>query len=195
MIFIAKKIHQHWHTKDSFLLFLFRVKKFIKILENGKFLTFDDVRKGMTLLDIEADTRATTVFEVDLTSLENDLKLIKAKYEPVITIRHIRQACKIKIAESEMNLENEKVKSFRKYNDYNSDEFEVEINPTVKKAKRKNNNLNPSKKAEEIIINPKQPIKLILQFKNFPEYINIGDNVIINDNLLRAFGVVNKLIN
>lgn len=148
----------------------------------------------MTLLDIEADIRATLIFEVDLTSLENELKLIKSKYEPVITIRHIRQACKIKIAESENNLLTEKGRNFRKYNDYNSDEFEEEIRPNVKNAKRKNN-MNPNKKAEEIIINPKQPIKLILQFKNYPEYINVGDNVIINDNLLRAFGVVNKLIN
>lgn len=154
----------------------------------------------MVLLDLENIPKATRVFEVDLTSLENEPKIIKYKYEPVITIRHIRQACKIRNSEEFTNksdvenLNNCFNKSNNKSNDYLSDEQDEDFKPNIKKAKRKMNNSDGNKNNDDILISPKQTIKLYLQFKNFPEYLNIGDNVIINDNLLTAFGVVNRLI-
>ncbi len=157
----------------------------------------------MVLLDLEKVPKATSIFEVDLTSLENEAKILKYKYEPVVTIRHIRQVCKIRSKED--LIKNEEInnlnistnKNTNKSNDYFSDDVEEDFNiqANVKKIKRKLNNNNQNfKNEEEILITPKQPIKLYLQFKNFPEYLNIGDNVIINDNLIRAFGVVNRLI-
>jgi len=154
----------------------------------------------MVLLDLEKSIpKATWVFEVDLTSLENEHKLIKYKYEPVVTIRHIRQACKIRNSEEFTNKNEENLNSYsykrnNKSNDYLSDEQDEDFKPHIKKAKRKMNTSESNKNNDDIMISPKQNIKLYLQFKNFPEYLNIGDNVIINDNLLRAFGVVNRLI-
>ena len=138
----------------------------------------------MTILDIETLPSATNIFEVELTSLENEIKIIKYKYEPVITIRHIRQACKIKIDNESLS------KIDNKFNDFLEEDFDEK--PTIKKINRRKHNSH--KQNEDFIIYPKQPIRLILQFKNFPEFINIGDNVIINDNLLRAFGVINNIV-
>jgi len=152
----------------------------------------------MVLLDIECIPKATWIFEVDLTSLENEPKVIKCKYEPVIIIRHIRQVCKIRnteeFAKNEDNINTLSIKNNSKINDDLSDDLDDDYKPQIKKIKRKIKNSENNKNNGDILIYPKLPIKLYLQFKNFPEYINAGDNVIINDNLLRAFGVVNCLI-
>lgn len=166
--------------------------------ENGIFLKFEDIRKGMVLLDVESTPHASYIFEVELTSLENEVKVLKYKYEPVITIRHIRQACKVKPKEEVKTIEDncfpkKHNNNYHKY-DFLSDDNEDNYKPEVRKVKRKAKNSEHVKNTDDIIIKPKQPIKLVLEFKNFPEYINIGDNVIINDNLLRAFGIVIRLI-
>ena len=46
---------------------------------------------------------------------------------------------------------------------------------------------------EEFVISSTTKTKLILEFMFNPEYITVGSNVIINDQSLKAFGVITKI--
>ena len=38
-----------------------------------------------------------------------------------------------------------------------------------------------------------EKVELVFEFKNFPKYINEGQNIIINDNTFKAFGIITKV--
>jgi GTPase len=59
-------------------------------------LKVEDFRKGMSLIDLNESPIATKIFEAEVWSLDGNKKNIRYKIEPVITMRHIRQTCKIK---------------------------------------------------------------------------------------------------
>ena len=46
---------------------------------------------------------------------------------------------------------------------------------------------------DEFIISSTTKTRLIVEFMFNPEYINVGGNVIINDQSLKAFGIITKI--
>ena len=67
-------------------------------------------------------------------------------------------------------------------------EFEDE-NSKLKKKKRR----IKVKTEETFFIYKNEKIELRFEFKNSPEYLCEGSNVIINDNNFKAFGIVTKV--
>ena len=149
---------------------------FIKFL--GQNLTLEDLRKGMSLISINGNPTATKLFEVELWSTENIDKQIKFKFEPLVTIKHIRQVCKFKsILKDEENNIND------------------DLNLDYIKQKREKRSLESKFKEQSLfLIFADKPIKVNLEFKNYPEYIEVGNHIIINDQLLKAFGYITKLL-
>jgi GTPase len=78
-------------------------------------LKYEDIRKGMSLLDVNMSVPyACKSFLAEIWSLDGGTKTIKYKYEPVVTIKHVRQTCKLK-----------KVLDFKMENKFDDDnEFE-----------------------------------------------------------------------
>jgi GTPase len=113
----------------------------------GNNLKVQDIRKGMSLIDINENPVSTKVFEVELWSLDG-IKQIRLKSEPLVTIRHIRQICKIKKEDKE----------------------------------------------DFLSISPEDGVKLIIEFKNYPEYIKKDDIILINEHSFKAFGKITNLI-
>ena len=57
-----------------------------------------------------------------------------------------------------------------------------------------NKKLGNKKEINEIIIGPiEKKTKLVVEFLFNPEFISIGQNVIINDQSLKAYGVITKI--
>jgi GTPase len=125
----------------------------------------------MCLISVNANPSAWKVFQVELLSFENTTKTIKFRHEPLVTIKHIRQVCKFRNPPQNDNKED--------------DEDEKKI----KKRKPLQN-----KEQGQIVIAPGEKVNVCLEFKNNPEYIEIGNHIIINDGLLKAFGTITKLI-
>ena len=46
---------------------------------------------------------------------------------------------------------------------------------------------------EAIIISSTKKTKIIFEFLYYPEYLNEGTHLIINDDLLKAYGIITKL--
>jgi GTPase len=66
----------------------------LSILKDG--LRLEEIRKGMCLIDLDESPVASKVFEAEIWSADNNKKVVKFKSEPVVTIKHIRQICKLK---------------------------------------------------------------------------------------------------
>ena len=67
------------------------------------------------------------------------------------------------------------------------------INNLVKK-KKGNNKFDSNNNSSVIIIGPEdKKTKLIVEFLFNPEYISVGQKVIINDQILKAYGVITKI--
>jgi GTPase len=119
-------------------------------------LRLEDIRKGMFLIDLNESPMASRIFEAEIWSADNTKKQIKLKTEPVVTIKHIRQTCKLKKLDSKGNEKN--------------------------------------KKDDDFTISPDERITLQFQFKNYPEYIKINDNIIIFEGCFKAFGIITNII-
>jgi GTPase len=111
----------------------------------------------MCLIDLNESPVASKVFEAEIWSTDNSKKVIKFKSEPVVTIKHIRQICKLKRPVSK---------------------FETK----------------QKKKDDEFTISSDEKIILQFEFKNYPEYIKRGDNIIIFEGCFKAFGVITDII-
>ena len=68
-------------------------------------------------------------------------------------------------------------------------DFEDENNKFTKKKKKIKTNL----KENTFWLSRDEKTELIFEFKNFPKYINEGQNIIINDNTFKAFGIITKV--
>jgi GTPase len=147
---------------------------------NQKELKLEDIRKGMCLLDINSSIpMAIKSFQAEISSIDGSSKMVKYKYEPVVTIKHIRQTCKIKKPE------------LQQINNQYFDEDEEET------GNRKKYYLNRKKLGEKndetYVISPNEKILLNFEFKNYPEFILPGSYIIINDGHLKAFGTITKI--
>ena len=59
-------------------------------------LTRDNVKKGMSLLDLRITPIASKLFEIELWTYDNTIKSFKTTYQPILNIKHVRQGVKFK---------------------------------------------------------------------------------------------------
>ena len=192
----------------------------IKSLGKINTVTRENVKKGMSLLDIRMNPIASRLFEIEIWTIDETTKFLKNSYQPILNIKHIRQGVKIKnqddiflflsdnkrlneleklIENDDINLTNardkinklikNKKERIKKENDENlKDDFIKENN--IKDEKNKNENISNN----EIVIGPaEKKTKLVVEFLFNPEYISVGQNIIINDQNLKAYGIITKI--
>ena len=192
----------------------------IKSLGKINTLTRENVKKGMSLLDIRMNPIASRLFEIEIWTIDETTKILKNSYQPILNIKHIRQGVKIKnqddiflflsdnkrlneleklIENDDINLTNardkinklikNKKERIKKENDENlKDDFIKEKN--IKDEKNKNESISNN----EIVIGPaEKKTKLVVEFLFNPEYISVGQNIIINDQNLKAYGIITKI--
>ena len=212
----------------------------VKSLGDINTLTRDNVKKGMSLLDIRNTPIASRLFEIEIWTIDDTTKSFKNTYQPILNIKHMRQGVKIKNPD-ELFLflsDNKKIndlESLIKDDDITLDNVNDRINELIeRKIKNKkiinkdsineqNNILNNKKDAiknikviqnknhqkekekdsennslfnfnDEIIIGPaNKKTKLVVEFLFNPEYISVGQKIIINDQSLKACGVITKI--
>lgn len=171
-------------------------------------LNKEDAKKGMVLLDIRSHPVSSRVFEVELWTIDGSRRIIKNTYQPILNIKHIRQCVRIKKYNDIflfLNEDNEEKSDLEKLVEKEGvDLFNIrnEIEG-IKNQKIEDNKKFMDKKKffvsqeansnEEFVISSTTKTKLILEFMFNPEYITVGSNVIINDQSLKAFGVITKI--
>ena len=168
--------------------------QFSSVSLSGNNFSENEVIKGMSLISLNHIPRAVKIFKADVWSIgDENIKEVKYRCEPVIIINHIRQTCKILNDKNKKNNCNEDanttISEYSKSSYLTSDfEFEDE-NSKLKKKKRR----IKVKTEETFFIYKNEKIELRFEFKNSPEYLCEGSNVIINDNNFKAFGIVTKV--
>jgi GTPase len=169
--------------------------QFSSLCLSGKNYDSNEVRKGMCLIGVSTVPKAIKRFTADIWSIgsEHNVKEVKYKYEPVVIINHIRQTCKIKQEKKNNDLSlfeegsnSSLTKSTSRFTDMEDmvDEGKMRKKRRVKLSKDKD---------EVFFISRHEKIELMFEFKNTPEYITEGQNVIINDSNIKAMGIVTKV--
>jgi len=186
-------------------------------------LTRDNVKKGMSLLDLRNTPIASRLFEIELWTIDNTIKTFKSSYQPILNIKHVRQGVKIKnpdelffflsdnrsinnleslVSDDEINLNNvnEEIKKLidKKKNKYYSKNKNKNKNNIKVGENNKNYVINTEnnifESIDEITIGPfDQKTKLVVEFLFNPEYISVGQKIMINDQSLKACGVITKI--
>lgn len=162
--------------------------QFSSISLKGKNYESSEIRKGMCLLGTTDIPKAAIGFTVDLWNIESSLmKEIKYKYEPVVIINHIRQACRIKFdkVKNTTSIEDETLSQLTQSTSRltDADDFYED------KKKRKSHKIDDA----VFYISCQEKITLTFEFKNAPEYLTQGSNIIINDNNVKAFGIITSV--
>jgi GTPase len=186
-------------------------------------LTRDNVKKGMSLLDLRLTPIASRLFEIELWTIDNTIKTFKSSYQPILNIKHVRQGVKIKnpdelffflsdnksinnleslVSDDEINLNNvnKEIKKLidKKKNKYYS-QNKNKIKSNIKVGDNNKNSVintenNIFESIDEITIGPfDKKTKLVVEFLFNPEYISVGQKIIINDQSLKACGVITKI--
>jgi GTPase len=149
----------------------------VSLIRNNLPLTNDDVRKGMYLLDYNSAVPSSCrSFLADIWSIDGSVKTIKYKYEPVVTIKHIRQTCKVK----------------RPQISTNSNEDEESDSGNSKSSYKKEKKSSMKNVSDSYVISPDEATSVVFEFKNCPEYVREGSHLIINDHL-KAFGIIKQI--
>ena len=202
----------------------------IKSIGDINTLTRDNVKKGMSLIDIRNTPIASRLFEIEIWTIDDTTKNLKRSYQPILNIKHVRQGVKIKNPD-ELFLflsDNKKIndlESLVKNEEINLDNIKDNIKKLIDKKKllknknkisenyNNNNNINEDKNIkisqnknqkdfnddlfsinDEITIGPAdKKTKLVVEFLFNPEYISVGQKIIINDQSLKAYGVITKI--
>ena len=200
----------------------------IKSIGDINTLTRDNVKKGMSLIDIRNTPIASRLFEIEIWTIDDTTKSLKRSYQPILNIKHVRQGVKIKNPD-ELFLflsDNKKIndlESLVKNEEINLDNIKDNIKKLIDKKKllknknkiseNYNNNINEDKNIkisqnknqkdfnddlfsinDEITIGPAdKKTKLVVEFLFNPEYISVGQKIIINDQSLKAYGVITKI--
>ena len=165
----------------------------------GKNYDPSEVSKGMCLIGTNTTfvPKAVRKFKADIWWIgEEQVKEMKYKCEPVVIINHIRETCKI------INLNKNNNCFINKSFTENSStsvsitskteryiDLEDENNKFIKKKKKLKTNL----KENTFWLSRDEKVEIIFEFKNSPKYINEGQNIIINDNTFKAFGIITKV--
>ena len=183
---ICKKIEVSYSYKGQYCTI---------IINNQNNLIKDDIKKGMVLLDMNIHPISSKIFEIELWSIDGCRQIIKSSYQPILNIKHIRQAVRIKkvndillFYNNNFECEND-LEIMLKNDNINLKNVKNEFEKVYHKRKewKKKDDLK-----DNIIISSKKT-KLIVEFMFYPEYISIGEKVIINKQSLKAFSVINKI--
>ena len=165
----------------------------------GKNYDPNEVSKGMCLISTNTTfvPKAVKKFKADVWWIgEEQVKEMKYKCEPVVIINHIRETCKIinlnknnnfMINKSFTENSSTSVSITSKTESYL--DFEDDNNKFSKKKKK----IKMSTRDTTFWLSRDEKMELIFEFKNFPKYINEGQNIIINDNTFKAFGIITKV--
>ena len=191
----------------------------IKSLGNTNTLTRENVKKGMSLLDTRIIPIASRLFEIEVWTIDDTTRNIKNTYQPILNIKHVRQGVKIKnpdeiflflsdnkrindlekvVEDDEINLNNVK-NQINKLVEKKKTKIKNMINENIKDDLNNKNNNNKNDKTKksainEIMIGPAdKKTKLVVEFLFNPEYISVGQKIIINDQSLKAYGVITKI--
>ena len=192
----------------------------IKSLGKINTLTRENVKKGMSLLDIRMNPIASRLFEIEIWTIDETTKILKNSYQPILNIKHIRQGVKIKNQDDIFLFlsDNKKLNELEKLienDDINLTNVRDKINKLIKNKKErikkeidenlkdnfiKENNIKDEKNKNEntsnneIVIGPaEKKTKLVVEFLFNPEYISVGQNIIINGQNLKAYGIITKI--
>jgi GTPase len=174
----------------------------------------------MVLLDMKVKPTAGRIFECELMNLESIDRSIKHKYEPVVISRNIRQSCKIKQSShnnklkgnssvsnllaklEEKEAEDEEDSSFRikgvnnihlsspSASTLNSSNYN--FNNYTSSFNKKSSALKKEKGKEAFTLKEDESVTVKFEFRNFPEFIEVGDIVIVNEPYMKAFGRISK---
>ena len=170
----------------------------IKSLGKINTLTKENVKKGMYLLDTRITPVASRLFEIEVWTIDDTTRTLKNTYQPILNIKHVRQGVKIKNPDEIFLFlsDNKRINDLEKIienDEINLSNIKNNINNLVKK-KKSNNNFDSNNNSSVIIIGPEdKKTKLIVEFLFNPEYISVGQKVIINDQILKAYGVITKI--
>ena len=211
----------------------------IKSIGDINTLTRDNVKKGMSLLDIRNTPIASRLFEIEIWTIDDTTKSFKSSYQPILNIKHIRQGVKIKnpdelflflsdnkktndleniIKDDDITLDNvkEKISELverkinknliynKKINNLSNSNSLNDKNKNSKNIKTIQNKIHHKEKEkeeenlfnfnDEITIGPAdKKTKLVVEFLFNPEYISVGQKIIINDQSLKACGIITKI--
>ena len=187
----------------------------IKSLGKINTLTRENVKKGMSLLDIRMNPIASRLFEIEIWTIDDTTKSLKNSYQPILIIKHIRQGVRIKnpddiflflsdnkrLNELEKLIENDEINLANVHDNINKlvskkkNRIKQEIDKNSKdNFIKENNNKNENITNNEIVIGPaEKKTKLVVEFLFNPEYISVGQKIIINDQNLKAYGVITKI--
>ncbi len=173
--------------------------QFISLSLTGKNYDPNEVSKGMCLIGANTTLvpKAVRRFKADVWWIgEEQVKEMKYKCEPVVIINHIRETCKI------INLnKNNNCLSNKSFTENSSTSVSI-TSKTGSYIDIDDENTKFTKKKKKIKMNMKEntfwlfrdeKMELFFEFKNFPKYINEGQNIIINDNTFKAFGIITKV--
>ena len=167
-----------------------------------------NVRRGMVLIDIDTSPpNAVKTFEAQLWTIDGTKKIIKNKYQPVLNIKHVRQGCKIRnFNEMYMDIErdestnvqminkifNEEMKSNIEFSNNNIEGSEIGpgLNLKMNNSSTSDSTLEMD---EAFSISSTSKTKLIFEFMFSPEYVTVGSHIIINDQLIKAYGIITKI--
>ena len=183
--------------------------QFTSLFLKGKnFNAENDVQKGMCLLGDNNNNnnyeipKAVFKFKADVWNIFDEVKEVKYKYEPVVIINHIRQTCKIiknVNNNNNFNVNNNNVNVNQSYNSVSNNTTnssvvtgELDFNDEDVGMRKKKKRIK-FKGEETFFLCKNEKIELMFQFKNSPEYVTEGSNVIINDSNIKAFGIITKV--
>ena len=169
----------------------------IKSLGKINTLSKENVKKGMYLLDTRITPVASRLFEIEVWTIDDTTRTLKNTYQPILNIKHVRQGVKIKNPDEIFLFlsDNKRINDLEKI--IENDEINlsnIKNNINLVKKKKSNNKFDSNNNSSVIIIGPEdKKTKLIVEFLFNPEYISVGQKVIINDQILKAYGVITKI--
>ena len=173
--------------------------QFISLSLAGKNYDPNEVSKGMCLIGANTTLvpKAVRRFKADVWWIgEEQVKEMKYKCEPVVIINHIRETCKI------INLnKNNNCLSNKSFTENSSTSVSItsktgsyiDIDDENTKFTKKKKKIKTNMKENTFWLFRDEKMELFFEFKNFPKYINEGQNIIINDNTFKAFGIITKV--
>ena len=184
-------------------------KQEVDIVHEGQFSSLsltgenydkNEVSKGMSLIGINTGLvpKAVRKFKADIWWIgEDQVKEMKYKCEPVVIINHIRETCKIiNLNKNTMNFLTNKSfteNSSTSVSITSKTESYIDIEDENNKFTKKKKKIKTNLKENTFWLSRDEKTELIFEFKNFPKYINEGQNIIINDNTFKAFGIITKV--
>ena len=159
-----------------------------------------EVSKGMCLISTNTGfvPKSVRKFKADVWWIgEENIKEMKYKCEPVVIINHIRETCKIIInlnkTNNSMNNQSFTENSSTSVSITSKTESYIDVDDENIKFTKKKKKIKTNFKENTFFLSRDEKMELIFEFKNFPKYINEGQNLIINDNTFKAFGIITKV--